>query len=104
MSSYPRPGLSKCPFCGGPAECDEVDVGVGMVQCGPYLCSLCGASQMGPEGTPDDCDEDEKRFGWYRAGRVSPHANALNGELVSHDVARALYRIGLLDPKPGQRS
>lgn len=26
-----------CPYCGTPCECDMVDVGVGLVQCGPFL-------------------------------------------------------------------
>lgn len=93
--SYPRPGLSQCPYCGCPAECDEVDVGVGYIQCGPYLCVGCGASEMGPEAGPggvENATEEENRKGWYRAGRVSPHANTFLGELVSHEVAKALYR------------
>ena len=31
-----------CPECGETATCDEVDIGVGMQQCGPYGCESCG--------------------------------------------------------------
>ncbi len=103
------PGLIDCPFCQGPAECDEVDVGVGFVQCGPYVCQICGANQMGPELSehlfggppPEGVTEEELKVGWYRTlHRVSPHANTFQGELVSHEVATRLYRMGLLDEKP----
>ena len=116
--SYPRPGLSTCPFCGGPAECDEVDVGVGYVQCGPYQCQVCGASEMGPEvhgrdswvdgemvwiegRRPEGVTDEEMKVGWYR-NQISPHANTFQGQLVSHQVAKVLYRSGLLDPKPSE--
>lgn len=31
----------QCPRCGGELECDMVDNGVGMEQCGPYGCPAC---------------------------------------------------------------
>lgn len=37
----------KCPYCGTECEADWVDVGVGFVQCGPYYCENCGASEIG---------------------------------------------------------
>lgn len=89
---------------------DLVDVGVGMIQCGPYVCGSCGASEIGPERTTntyDDkyrlistvdnadalgLDEDERRTNFYKNGRISPHANQLNGQVISHKLADALYR------------
>jgi hypothetical protein len=77
-----------------------VDVGVGFIQCGPYYCVNCGASEMGPEGVPADASPKEKQAHWYKAGRTSPHANTFMGDLVDHRTALALYRRGLLDEKP----
>lgn len=31
----------KCPKCGGEAEHDQVDNGIGMQQCGPWNCPAC---------------------------------------------------------------
>lgn len=41
-----------CPECGQLAECDLVDNGIGMQQCGPYGCEPCGWVQE----SPDDAD------------------------------------------------
>ena len=51
-----------CPYCGGEADADEVDIGVGMQQVGPVGCPSCfaymddkGQWQPGPEGyDPND--------------------------------------------------
>ncbi len=74
-------------------EADWVDVGVGMVQCGPYHCFACSASEIGPEREKVEAtlDEDERRTNFYK-GRISPHANQHRGVPVSHKVADALYR------------
>lgn len=49
MGAYDTP-YKPCPYCGfEDCEADWVDVGVGMVQCGPYHCYECGASEIGPE-------------------------------------------------------
>lgn len=97
--------LTTCPYCDYPAcECDVVDVGFGEemgVQCGPYQCPECGASEIGPERYKDptfDCSEEEKKTGWYRE-RISPYANTFEGKLVGHKVAKLLYRKGKLDEK-----
>ena len=93
MSAYdikPQP----CPYCGFPMEADYVDVGVGLVQCGPHVCDNCGASEQGPEREKDPnlvLDEDEKRTGFYKE-RISPYANQHNGKVISHQQADALYR------------
>lgn len=92
MSAYDTKPLP-CPYCSFPMEADYVDVAVGLVQCGPFYCERCGASQIGPEG--DDpglkLDEDEKRTGFYK-NRISPHANQHEGRPISHQQADALYR------------
>lgn len=48
MGAYDTP-TEECPYCKGDMEADFVDNGVGMVQCGPYHCYRCGASEIGPE-------------------------------------------------------
>lgn len=56
-----------CPRCGKPAECDEVDNGVGMQQCGPYYCQPCDWVQpdpleelLSPKSTAPSADEVSK--------------------------------------------
>lgn len=48
-----------CPYCPGEMEADYVDVGVGMVQCGPFHCYECGSSEIGPE-YDDWCYKDRE--------------------------------------------
>jgi len=79
-------------------EADFVDVGVGMVQCGPYHCGACGASEIGPEGKAG-CTDEEQRTGWYSGGKLSPYANTVGGQLVDHRTAKVAYDNGLLDEK-----
>lgn len=47
-NAYDTPNET-CPYCQSNMHADWVDVGVGMVQCGPYSCMDCGASEIGPE-------------------------------------------------------
>lgn len=90
-------------------EADYVDVGVGMVQCGPFCCRGCGASEIGPERYKHTYDEgwkilssedqadalgldaEERKTGFYK-NRISPLANQHNGKVISHKQADALYR------------
>ena len=48
MTAYDTP-QQECPYCKEMMDADWVDNGVGMVQCGPYHCFNCGASEIGPE-------------------------------------------------------
>ena len=60
-----------CPYCGYEMACDEVDIGVGYQQCGPYGCESCHAVEitgrwpLRPEFEVT-LDEDEKRTGVYK--------------------------------------
>lgn len=94
MSAYDTP-IMQCPYCSHPMEADWVDVGVGMIQCGPYHCFDCHASEIGPESSVEGFEEilnnEEKETGFYR-GRISPLANQHNGIPISHKAADALYR------------
>lgn len=114
MGAYDTPS-EKCPYCGNECEADWVDVGVGMVRCGPYHCRECGASEIGPEqekwwgrvdgkfAWKEGCPytEQERKTGWYEpeSKKVSPYANTVGGVLVDHQTAIIAYRMGLLDDK-----
>jgi hypothetical protein len=99
-----------CPYCCfADCEADWVDVGVGYIQCGPYYCPDCGASEIGPfDPDRDDAHTaDAKRTGWYPPGApLSALANAIGGIPVDHQTAKAVYElecdlgIRILDPKP----
>lgn len=93
--------IEPCPYCGADCHADHVDIGVGYAQCGPYHCEECGASQIGPEGIPDDASEEVKETGWYspESDAVSPYANTINGVIVDHMTAKQAYKIGMLDEK-----
>lgn len=92
------PEIVACPYCGYPCEADFVDVEVGLVQCGPYYCQNCLASQIGPYDKPRDLTEQEQKTGWYAPGApLGSSVNSIDGVPVSHQVAKAAYRIGLLD-------
>jgi hypothetical protein len=41
-----------CPRCGGDTEVDEVDIGVGMQQCGPRGCPVCHWVEGDPAALP----------------------------------------------------
>lgn len=84
----------RCPYCGTLCCADFVDVGVGMVQCGPYHCERCGASEIGPH---DDCREltaPEINTGWYEPG--TPAGSSANvdeaGNHIRYFEADTLYR------------
>ena len=100
MSAYDTP-TDTCPYCGTECEADWVDVGVGMVQCGPYYCPSCEASQIGIHDSVRILTDEEKDTGWYsRNSPVSDKANTYNGKPIDHKTAKELYTIGLLDEKP----
>lgn len=103
MSLFPL-SMEPCPYCGSLCECDWVDVGVGVVQAGPYHCTNCGASQIGIYDEMygrNDFTELEKKTGWYEPGRPpSPVANAICGVIVDHKTAKWAYDNGILDEKP----
>jgi len=90
-----------CPYCGyDTCEADYCDVGVGLVQCGPYYCEACGASEIGPYDKPRELTDQEEKYRWYKPGApVSDTANTVGGTLVDHRTAKKLYDMGLLDDK-----
>lgn len=126
--AYDEP-TQDCPYCDGVMDADWVDVGVGSVQCGPYHCMSCGASEIGPEiedwyykdreGNTLNIEFDDNGWVWgllrydhpfsdkeLETGiydplkeKLSPYANTFKGQLVNHKVAKSLYRKGLLDEK-----
>lgn len=93
--------LAICPYCGcNECDADHVDVEVGYVQCGPYNCPECGASEVSYLDKRE-LTMSEELTGWYRPfSPPSEHANTCCGQLVDHKTAKELYNNGLLDQKP----
>ena len=82
-----------CPYCGAICRADFVDIGVGMMQCGPYHCEDCGASQIGPHDKERPLSAAEQHTGWYAPGaEPGSSANVIDGRIVSHVQARQAYR------------
>lgn len=82
-----------CPYCSAVCRADFVDIGVGFQQCGPYHCTDCGASEIGPYDEPRDLSADEQTTGWYGPDTLpGSSANVISGKVVSHVQARAAYR------------
>ena len=90
--------IKNCPYCGFLCECDEVNVGIGMVQAGPYCCENCGATQIGPYDKERELTEKEKETGWYFPGsEPGSSANVINGKVVSHKQMMKAYRDEFTD-------
>lgn len=88
---------STCPFCGFMCDADWCDVGVGMIQSGPYHCELCRASEV---GSYDNTDGRTMKYGWYLPeSPAGTTVNTAGGEIVGHKEAKLLYEVGLLDQK-----
>lgn len=98
-SAYSTP-KAICPYCScGDCEADYVDVGVGMIQCGPYFCPECQASEASYLDDRELNDREEET-GWYEPySPVSENANTVGGKLVDHKTAKTLYVAGVLDAK-----
>ncbi|MBE7897958.1 hypothetical protein G7L40_02345 [Paenibacillus polymyxa] len=88
----------KCPYCSCECHADWVDTGFGhmgaYVQCGPYYCQACGASEIGAYDNPRELSEQEEQTGWYKPGSpVSDKANTYNGKPVDHKTAKEFGNI-----------
>lgn len=92
-SAYETPSMP-CPYCGVDTTADWCDVGVGMVQVGPYHCMNCGATEAGPYDKKEDREDYDEEFGWYKPG--SPPGSSANvdddGKLIGWKEADTLYR------------
>lgn len=87
----------RCPYCNALCCADFVDVGVGMVQCGPYHCERCGSSEIGPHDEERALTPEEEKHGWYAPG--TPAGSSANvdddGNHIRHFEADTLYRKSL---------
>jgi len=96
MSGYgygEREPITPCPYCGTPCNADYVDVGVGMIQCGPFHCTRCMASEIGPHDPERILTQRELNTGWYEPGaEPSKYANVVGGAVVSAEAMRHIYR------------
>ena len=84
----------RCPYCKALCCADFVDVGVGYVQCGPYHCEACHASQIGPHDEPRALTQRETDTGWY-APETPPGSTANvdeDGRVIRYFEADTLYR------------
>lgn len=82
---------TRCPYCRAICDCDLVDVGVGLVQCGPYHCDNCGASEAG--SSPEDLARMDRKTGWFAPGEPpSSLANMIDGRLATAAETRDAYR------------
>lgn len=83
----------KCPYCSADCEADWVDVGVGHIQCAPFHCEDCGASEIGAYDKPRELSEIEEKHGWYAPNsEFGSSANVVEGKIVSHQVALDAYK------------
>lgn len=104
QSSAYDEALAICPYCGYQfCSADWADVGVGLVQCGPFFCPECGASERSYLDTRRPTQKEDET-GWYEP-RTPPSemANTVGGKLVNHKVAKVAFGLGLLDPNPKER-
>lgn len=87
----------RCPFCKAMCCADFVDVGIGLVQCGPFHCEACGGSEIGPHDEPRQLTAQEESAGWYGPGeRPGSTANLNNeGRHVRHFEADTAYRVSV---------
>lgn len=84
----------RCPYCNKLCMADYCDVGVGMIQCGPFHCESCGASEIGPYDEPRELTEAELKAGWY-APDSKPGSSANvddDGNVIRYFEADTLYR------------
>lgn len=94
MSDRYGPWEAPCPYCGATTTCDTVDVGIGHVQCGPFWCQECGASQIGPHDEERPLTDREKETRWYEPGSpCGSSANSIDGIPVSAELAQAVYEF-----------
>lgn len=93
--------IAICPYCGNEdCRADWADVGVGMVQCGPFYCDSCYASEIGAHDKERKLSDKEKETGWYAPGKpLGSSVNTCNGHYVDHKTAKCLYELRLLDEK-----
>lgn len=84
----------RCPYCRALCCADFVDVGIGFVQCGPFHCEACGASEIGPNDDPRPLSQVEDECGWYAPS--SPPGSSANvddeGRVIRYFEADTLYR------------
>ncbi len=87
----------RCPYCEALCSADFVDVGIGFMQCGPYHCERCGASEIGGFDEKRELTATEQKLGWY-APNTPPGSSANvddNGRHLRYFEADTLYRASV---------
>lgn len=101
----------ECPYCHSICDADWCDIGVGSIQCGPFNCQHCGASEIGPHDNyynpfktlfvDEDTHkpgtriltEEESNTGWYApASQPGSSANVIDNKVVSHRIMLDTYK------------
>jgi len=59
-----------CPYCGSASEAEWVDIGIDIVQAGPFSCPSCKASEIGGFAPDEHYSEQEVRTGWHEPVQV----------------------------------
>ena len=81
-----------CPYCSTLCDADWCDVGVGYVQSGPYHCTECGASEVGPHDDYESRPDYDIDTGWYKPG--APAGSSANvddlGNIIGYKEADTL--------------
>jgi hypothetical protein len=99
MSAYST-YTETCPWCKTEGcEADWVDIGIGLQQCGPFVCPNCEATSIGAFDKKI-ATEEEAKAGWYKPGKIGDKTNTFLGKPVDHKTALDLYKAGVLDKKP----
>lgn len=99
MSGYGYGDLEpkeRCPYCAALCCADFVDVGVGYVQCGPFHCEACKASEIGPHDEPRPLSAEEASTGWYGPGAEAGSTANVDerGRHLRFFEADSAYRLG----------
>lgn len=92
-----------CPYCGAMCEADWVDVGVGLVQAGPFHCDACYATEAGSYDSEADYARRDPKTGWYPPGDPpGSSANMIGGKLATVAETRDAYHARFApDPVTG---
>jgi endogenous inhibitor of DNA gyrase (YacG/DUF329 family) len=79
-----------CPYCGSECEAEWVDLGIDIVQAGPFCCPSCEASEIGGFAEDETYSEQELQTGWFEPARekeVSLHMVRRHDEEVCDEIA-----------------
>ena len=87
MSNYSlKEYTEKCPYCGSECEADWVDVDVSLVQCGPFHCENCGASEIGPYD--DEYQEVGRQYEIFTSRQLDLYGKIVDKFIVAPESSK----------------